>query len=280
MLKALIRSKSFINGNIYTFTNSKFYLKFTSLLNIPYFSIMTKHIPNFITSLNLVSGFISIIFIASGDIVTGCWLILAAMIFDFMDGFSARLLKAYSTVGKELDSLADVVSFGVAPAFIIYKMVIDSVPMTSGYPLNPITALSVIILIITALMPVCAALRLAIFNLDETQTTTFRGLPTPANALAVISVILANHFSDSAIFSSITGSPVILIFFTVILSLMMVSRIPLISLKFSDLKFKGNESRYILIVSVLLSIIILGIAGASLVIPLYIAVSLLSPYFD
>lgn len=241
---------------------------------------MTKHIPNFITSLNLGSGFISIIFIASGDIVTGCWLILAAMIFDFMDGFSARLLKAYSTIGKELDSLADVVSFGVAPAIIIYKLVIDSVSTNSDNPLNPITALSAIILIITALMPVCAALRLAIFNLDETQTKTFRGLPTPANALAVISVILANHFSEAAIFSSITGSPVTLMIFTVILSLLMVSRIPLISLKFSDLKFKGNEGRYILIVLVLFSIIIFGIAGASVIIPLYIAVSLLSPLFN
>ena len=241
---------------------------------------MTKHIPNLITSLNLVSGFISIIFIASGDTVTGCWLILAAMIFDFLDGFSARLLKAYSAIGKELDSLADVVSFGVAPAFIIYKLLIDSAPMNSDLALNQITPLTVIILIITALMPVCAALRLAIFNLDETQTTTFRGLPTPANALAVISVILADHFSDAAIFSSITGSPVTLMVFTVILSLMMVSRIPLISLKFTNLKFKGNEGRYILIVSVLLSIIILGIAGASLIIPLYIAVSLLSPLFD
>ncbi len=241
---------------------------------------MTKHIPNFITSLNLVSGFISIIFIANGDTVTGSWLILAAMIFDFLDGFSARLLKAYSTIGKELDSLADVVSFGVAPAFIIYKLLIDSVPVNSDLTLNQITPLTVIILIITALMPVCAALRLAIFNLDETQTTTFRGLPTPANALAVISVILADHFSDAAIFSSITGSPVTLIVFTVILSLMMVSRIPLISLKFTNLKFKGNEGRYTLIVSVLLSLIILGIAGASLIIPLYIAVSLLSPLFN
>lgn len=241
---------------------------------------MTKHIPNLITSLNLASGFIAIIFIANGDTVTGCWLILTAMIFDFLDGFSARLLKAYSAIGKELDSLADVVSFGVAPAFIVYKLLIDTLPMVSEDPLNPITPLAVIILIITALMPVCAALRLAIFNLDETQTTTFKGLPTPANALAVISVLLAGHFSDAAIFNSITGSPVILIIFTIILSLMMVSRIPLISLKFANLKFGGNEGRYILIVSVMLSLIVLGIAGASLIIPLYIGVSLLSPLFD
>ena len=81
-----------------------------------------KHIPNFITSLNLASGFIAIIFAANGDIVTASWFILAAMIFDFLDGFSARLLKAYSDIGKELDSLADVVSFGVAPGLIIYHL--------------------------------------------------------------------------------------------------------------------------------------------------------------
>ena len=77
-----------------------------------------RHIPNFITSLNLASGFISIIFIMNGDLITASWLILAAMIFDFLDGFSARILKAYSEIGKELDSLADIVSFGVAPAFL------------------------------------------------------------------------------------------------------------------------------------------------------------------
>src|SRR5664279_4703132 len=81
-----------------------------------------KHIPNFITSLNLVSGFIAIIFAANGNLVTASWFILAAMIFDFLDGFSARLLKAYSDIGKELDSLADVVSFGVAPALMIYNL--------------------------------------------------------------------------------------------------------------------------------------------------------------
>ena len=89
-------------------------------------NFIMKHIPNFITSLNLTSGFIAIIFAANGDIVTASWLILAAMIFDFLDGFSARLLKAYSEIGKELDSLADVVSFGVAPGFIIYQLLNSS----------------------------------------------------------------------------------------------------------------------------------------------------------
>ncbi len=84
---------------------------------------MKKHIPNFITSLNLAAGFISVVFAFNGQLLTASWLILAAMVFDFLDGFSARLLKAYSDIGKELDSLADVVSFGVAPALILYQLI-------------------------------------------------------------------------------------------------------------------------------------------------------------
>ena len=93
-----------------------------------------KHFPNFITSLNLLSGFIAIIFAAQGNIVTASWLILAAMIFDFLDGLSARLLKAYSPVGKELDSLADLVSFGVAPGLIIYYLLSEAI--SSNAPIN------------------------------------------------------------------------------------------------------------------------------------------------
>jgi CDP-diacylglycerol--serine O-phosphatidyltransferase len=240
---------------------------------------MMKHIPNFITTLNLASGFFAIIFAAKGDIVTASWIILAAMIFDFLDGFSARLLKAYSALGRELDSLADVVSFGVAPAFIIYQLLNDSLSLygpTIAYSESVIVTL---ILLTSVLMPVCAALRLAKFNIDTTQTTTFKGLPTPANALAVISVVIAGNYSHSAIFSSFTGSPILLIVYTVVLSLMMVSRIPLLSLKVSKLKVKGNEGRLILTVLVVISFIIFGINAAPLIIPFYIIASLLSLLF-
>jgi CDP-diacylglycerol---serine O-phosphatidyltransferase len=238
-----------------------------------------KYIPNFITSLNLAAGFIAIIFAANGDVVTASWLILAAMIFDFLDGFSARLLKAYSEMGKELDSLADVVSFGVAPGFIIYKLISDSLSLYMPAIINSDGLKATLLMIIPVLMPVCAALRLAIFNLDTTQATTFKGLPTPANALAVISVVLAGHYSQSTIFSSFTGSPVLLIIFTVLLSLMMVSRIPLISLKFSNLKLKGNEGRFILVGLVMVTFAIFRIEAAPLIIPLYIIASFLSLLF-
>ena len=238
-----------------------------------------KHIPNFITSLNLASGFIAIIFAANGDMLTASWMILAAMILDFLDGFSARLLNAYSSIGKELDSLADVVSFGVAPALIIYQLLNDSLSLYAPAIVNSDGIKASLILFIPVIMPVCAALRLAIFNIDTTQATTFKGLPTPANGLAVISVVIAGHYSQSTIFSSLTGSPVLLIVFTIILSLMMVSRIPLLSLKTSNLKMKGNEGRYILAGLVLAALAIFGITATPFIIPLYILVSLLSLLF-
>jgi CDP-diacylglycerol---serine O-phosphatidyltransferase len=238
-----------------------------------------KYIPNFITSLNLTSGFIAIIFAANGDLLTASWFILAAMIFDFLDGFSARLLKAYSDIGKELDSLADVVSFGVAPAIIVYHLLNDSLSVAAPAMVINDGLKAILILILTAIMPVCGALRLAVFNLDPTQSTSFKGLPIPANALAVISVIFTGHYSHSDLFITFTSSPVLLLLFTVILSLLMVSRIPLFSLKVKNLKLKGNEGRYILLVLIIAAFAIFGIMALPLIIPLYIIASALSLIF-
>jgi CDP-diacylglycerol--serine O-phosphatidyltransferase len=238
-----------------------------------------KHFPNFITSLNLISGFIAIIFAANGNLVTASWFILAAMIFDFLDGLSARLFKAYSAVGKELDSLADIVSFGVAPGLIIYYLLFKAFSTNTGITINSDVLKTVVYMIVPAIMPVCGAIRLAIFNMDPTQATTFRGLPIPANALAVVSVVIAGHYSQSQLIASFAISPFLLIFFTIVLSLLMVSRIPLLSLKVSNFKFKGNEGRYILAGLVPISFAIFGIMAFPLIIPLYIVSSALSLLF-
>lgn len=238
-----------------------------------------RHIPNLLTSLNLASGFISIIFASKGDLVTASWFIVAAMIFDFSDGFSARLLKAYSAIGKELDSLADMVSFGVSPALMVYQLISNSlpeqVPELSAY--NEI----VFTLIIAApvLMPVCAGLRLAVFNVDPKQYFSFRGLPTPANAIGVISVILGAHYSDSPLLDSFASSPLTLAVYSLVLSILMVTRIPLLSLKMTDLKLKGNQGRYILAFMVAVSIVFLGFAALPLIIPFYLAASWISTLF-
>ena len=235
---------------------------------------MKKHIPNFITSLNLVSGFIAIILAAQGNIVAASWFIAAAMIFDFFDGFSARLLNAYSDIGKELDSLADVVSFGVAPAVIIYYFLESSV--TGALQQQP--GFSFLVLI-AAIMPVCAALRLAIFNLDPGQAKSFKGLPTPASAIAVITLVIAEHYSESEFLTTFLGSPVALLLLMITLSLLMVSRLDLFSLKISSLKFKGNEGRYLMVILIIISSVAFGINAAALIIPIYIISSLVSRWF-
>jgi CDP-diacylglycerol---serine O-phosphatidyltransferase len=237
-----------------------------------------KNIPNFITSLNLMSGFIAIVFTANGDLKTASWMILAAMIFDFMDGFSARLLKAYSAIGKELDSLADVVSFGVAPGFIIYQLLLNS-ELHSQFNFHSDFLNSILLMMIPAIMPVFGALRLAIFNIDSSQSTTFRGLPIPANAIMVISIVFTRQFAQSELFNTITGSSFFLILITILLSLLMVSRIPLLSLKVSNLRFKGNEGRYILIILVVTAFAVFGVLSLPFIIPIYIFSSLISLLF-
>jgi CDP-diacylglycerol--serine O-phosphatidyltransferase len=211
--------------------------------------------------------------------VTASWLILAAMIFDFLDGFSARLLKAYSPVGKELDSLADVVSFGVAPGLIIYHLLLNSVTLNAPVDINSDFLKIILLMLISAIMPVCGAIRLAIFNLDSTQSTSFKGLPIPANALAVISVVIAGHYSQSPLIESFTSSSFLIILVTIILSLLMVSRIPLFSLKVKNMKLKGNEGRYILIALILINVAVFGMPGITLIIPLYIIASAISLLF-
>jgi CDP-diacylglycerol---serine O-phosphatidyltransferase len=235
-----------------------------------------KHIPNFITTLNLASGFIAIIFAANGYLVLASWLILAAMIFDFFDGFLARLLKAYSEIGKELDSLADIVSFGIAPAMILYKLLLASVNINFLPDQGPGSGIYSVLVYIPVLMPVCAALRLAKFNVDETQTKSFKGLPTPANAIAVISVVITANYSSMPLLKSFMESSAALIIYTIVLSVLMVTSIPLLSNKFTSLKFGGNEARYILLGIVLILFLIFGLNAATLIIPVYIITSLIS----
>lgn len=230
-----------------------------------------------ITSLNLLSGFAAVIFAAQGDVMISCWLIVAAMFFDYLDGFSARLLKAYSDIGKELDSLADIVSFGVAPAMIIFHQLSNAFSPDTGILINEAPG-KTLLLLVPGIMPVFAALRLAKFNLDPEQSTTFKGLPTPANAIAVISLPMANNFSQSQVLNHILNSPLWLIGVTLVLSILMVSKIHLLSLKITSFSLKGNEGRYLLLVMIVLIILILGWMALPLIIPLYIVASVVQFY--
>lgn len=227
--------------------------------------LIKKHIPNTITSCNLISGAIATTFAVGSNVKMALFFIILGAVFDFFDGMSARLLKVSSPIGKELDSLADDITFGLAPATIVFSQlgVID-------YPsfLEPFRSyLPYVAFIIAAF----SALRLAKFNLDERQTMGFIGLPTPANALFWGSLIMS---SPSFIENNKYGV-FILIALVFITSYMLVCELPMFALKFKHWGWKGNEVKYIFVG---LSIIILSIMGILegwwMVITLYLLTSL------
>ncbi|HUS87574.1 MAG TPA: CDP-diacylglycerol--serine O-phosphatidyltransferase [Bacteroidales bacterium] len=227
---------------------------------------MKKHIPNLFTLLNLASGFLAVIFILNDQLITGVWILIAALVFDFLDGLFARLLNAYSDLGKQLDSLADMVSFGVAPGIIIYYLI----RFASGSEF-----LGDNVAFVAVLVPLLAGVRLARFNLDKGQTDHFEGLPTPANAFFIFSLVLAIEYSESAIIINFTTNRWLLLLFTVGFSILMVTRLPMLSLKFRNFRFKGNELRYLFLVSCILLFAGAGFASLPLIIFIYITVSVI-----
>ena len=224
---------------------------------------MIKHIPNAITCCNLLSGCISIVLMCNGYAVAAGAMIFVAAIFDFFDGFAARLLKAYSPLGAQLDSLSDVVSFGVAPSFIVYHYLqLSSVSLlVSGFNIVPFAAF---------FLAVFAELRLAKFNIDDRQTTSFIGLPTPAMGLFVASLPFTLKNDFIAFMGNLMTNVYFLFAIIIVFSLLMVSEIPFFSLKIRNLKFKENIHIYILTIFAVVSFIFLGFAAIPLVMLFYI----------
>lgn len=215
-----------------------------------------KHLPNFLTCCNLVCGCLGIIFLWEGTNIPTAYFVWAACIFDFFDGFAARLLKYSSPIGKELDSLADVVSFGVLPSLFMYRWLVAE----SHSQYLPYIAL---------IIAVCSALRLAIFNIDETQSDSFKGVPTPANTL----FLTALPFLENSVFQ-IHFSYIALTVISIVFSMLLVSRFELFALKFKNFSFADNKLRFaFLLISVLL-IGILQFAALPVIILLYIGLSL------
>jgi CDP-diacylglycerol--serine O-phosphatidyltransferase len=223
---------------------------------------MKKNIPNALTLLNLVSGFIATLFASKGYIEQACFLIMAGMLLDFSDGFAARLLKAYSDIGRDLDSLADVVTFGVAPGAVIYFLLTGS-----GLAGVPAIALS-------SLLPAASALRLAKFNNDTEQSTSFKGMATPASAFTVVAFVIASSYTDSRIFDTLLSSAWFAGGLSLFLAVMMLLNTRMFSLKFSHLKFRGNEERYIFAGVSLLLLLLIGLAALPLIMLSYILISL------
>lgn len=232
------------------------------------FISIKNSIPNFLTLMNLFSGCLSIVATIEGYPVWSGIFIFVAAGFDFFDGFVARLLKATSSIGKELDSLADLISFGLAPSFIVFGF-LKSVLLINHIENDDFTWSNTMILATPFLITLFSALRLAIFNIDERQTTEFIGMPTPANAIffAWLPLILRNY--DIPSFFLILNLKSIIII-TILHSLLLVSPFPLFSLKIKSLKWKDNQIRYVFLVAAILLIAFLKMYSVPFIIWFYI----------
>jgi CDP-diacylglycerol--serine O-phosphatidyltransferase len=233
-----------------------------------------RSVPNIITALNLASGTLAVVLAAEGRPGCAGILILVAALFDFLDGFFARLLKAYSEIGKQLDSLADVISFGVAPGILAYVLMKRSIPGLM-VPLADIhtTGGNWLLLLAPFLIPVFSALRLAKFNLDPRQRLSFLGMPTPANAILWASFGMISDFASNPEFPVLLFTSRNLLMAILVASLLLVSELPMFSLKFEGFSLRDNWYRYIFLVTSLLLLTFMGIYGLAVIILLYIAVS-------
>ena len=238
---------------------------------------MKKQIPNLITCLNATSGAIAVLLAFHGQLSAAALAILAAMVFDFFDGFAARLLRVTSPLGKEFDSLADAISFGLAPAVLAHLLISDVAvfqSFTAAYAYRP-WFLSLLVYA-PVLIPPLSVYRLAKFNLDTRQAHTFIGLPTPANALFWVALVLCYRHAHAA-FLQVWASPVLLALCAVILAILLVSEIPMFSLKLTSFSWRANRALYVYLLLLLVGTILYGLPALTFAIPLYILVSLLAP---
>ncbi len=233
-----------------------------------------KHIPNFLTCCNLLCGILGIKLLSMLDVYNGrgvdgiiwvIYLIIMACVFDFLDGFAARLLKVSSPIGKQLDSMADMVSFGVLPGMVMFQMI----AYNNSFFVNS----SGLVALVAFLIPVFSALRLAKFNIDTRQSDSFIGVPTPANTLFIAG--LAYIYTQENSFLSFLVAPVSLVALCFVLSYLLVAELPLIALKFKNFGWPDNKMRYLLIITSLILLLILNFTAIPIIIILYIILSII-----
>ncbi len=227
---------------------------------------MRRHIPNTITCCNLLSGCVATMYALEGMYPFAFAFIIAGAVFDFFDGLSARALKVSSPIGKELDSLADVITFGLAPATMVFSWLREC----TDTHLDMLPAF--IVPFFAFLLVAFSALRLAKFNVDERQTSSFIGLPTPANALFWGALVIGSH-------DSIVANPygwILVLALVGLFSWLLVAEIPMFSLKFKSLAWKANRTAYIFLLVSIALLILLGFKGLSAVIGWYIILSVLT----
>lgn len=233
-------------------------------------------IPNLLTLGNLSSGVIGIAFAFSKQFEVVSYLVLLALVFDFMDGFVARMLKVSSPMGKELDSLADLVTFGVLPGVLIFNMLCEYslTAFESAYVFSWVQMkVPIVFFIPLIVVPALSALRLAKFNIDETQSDSFSGLPTPANAVFIASYPLIMSYGGDSLKPYIIA-PYFLIISSVLMAILLVVPVRLMALKFKNFGWKDNVFKYIFIVLIILSVILLGTTSIPVIILLYILISI------
>lgn len=250
------------------------------------------NIANLFTASNLLAGFLSILFAVTGHIDLAVWAIFAGAFFDFLDGFAARIFKTSGDLGKQLDSLADMVTFGVAPGMLM--MVVLTINLSVDYSstevqtgflewvdsllnLNPTAFYPLAGLII----PFFSLFRLAKFNIDTRQTTSFIGLPTPVNTLFFTAFPLAIVFTNEAMSSyiQVVFHPILITLTIFIMGLLMVSEIPFFSLKFNKTGIKGNEIRYLFLLISMIIIVLFSVWAIALIVFLYLILSIIENTF-
>ena len=227
---------------------------------------LKKHIPNTITCCNLLSGCVAAVYAFEGAYPIAFACIIMGAVFDFFDGLSARALKVSSPIGKELDSLADVITFGLAPATMVFSWLREC----ADAHLDMLVAFAMPFA--AFLLVAFSALRLAKFNVDERQTTSFIGLPTPANALFWGALVIGSH-------DTIVAAPygwLLVLALVLLFSWLLVAEIPMFSLKFKNLSWKSNRIVYIFLLVSLVLLVLLGFTGLSAVIGWYIILSVLT----
>lgn len=220
---------------------------------------IARLLPNTLTCLNLLFGCVAIVYAFQGYFVTAFWAVIVSVAFDFCDGFAARLLKVHSPLGKELDSLADMVSFGVAPSVVLFAVGMRTAESTNFVPF---------------LIAIFSALRLAKFNLDPRQTTGFIGLPTPANALFFLALGYAFQHDPAGFPARAVADPVFRTVAVLVMSFLLVSEVPMFALKFKSYGWRGNEVRYSFLAFALVLLVLLGVTAIPYIILAYILYSL------
>ena len=246
--------------------NQNTYFTFASTMNIK------SHIPNTITSLNLICGCRASIAFLQGENELGITLVIAALVFDFLDGFVARLLDVKSEIGKQLDSLADMVTFGVVPGIILYVALLQSTSFQIELFDQSISPIPYIGFLIT----VFSALRLAKFNLDTRQTDSFIGLPTPANTILFLTIPLSLIYADeSSLTTNLISNPYVLLTFIVVFSYLLIAEIPLLSLKFKNYSWKDNKEKYTLLISSIALLWLFTFLASVFIIVLYLIISII-----